>query len=89
MARSHRALVLALSTRTIGSKCFLGQQLRDILRGGFGSAGHEIAFSTVSSFKGLEAEVVLLVDDLSSADGSSRICGCVVCASRSLCFISD
>jgi hypothetical protein len=50
---------------------FLGQPIKDISRGGFGGAGDEIAFSTVSSFKGLEAEVVLLVDvdDLSSADG--------------------
>ena len=49
----------------------LGMPLKDISRGGLDSAGDEITFSTVSSFKGLEAEVVLLVDvdDLSSADG--------------------
>jgi hypothetical protein len=37
-------------------------QVRDISRGGIGSAGDEITFSTISSFKGLEAEAVLLVD---------------------------
>ena len=50
----------------------LGMPLKDISRGGLDSAGdEEITFSTVSSFKGLEAEAVLLVDvdDLSSADG--------------------
>lgn len=53
----------------------LGQPLKDISRGGVGSAGDEIAFSTVSSFKGLEAEVVLLVDvdDLASADGLASV----------------
>jgi len=49
----------------------LGTPLRDISRGGLDYAGDEIVFSTVSSFKGLEAEAVLLVDvdDLSSPDG--------------------
>jgi hypothetical protein len=49
----------------------LGMPLKDISRGGLGSPGDQVTFSTVSSFKGLEAEVVLLVDvdDLSSADG--------------------
>jgi hypothetical protein len=49
----------------------LGVPLKDISRGGLDAAGDEITFSTVSSFKGLEAEIVLLVDvdDLSSADG--------------------
>lgn len=49
----------------------LGTPLRDISRGGLDSAGDEIAFSTVSSFKGLEAEAVVLVDvdDLSSPGG--------------------
>jgi superfamily I DNA/RNA helicase len=49
----------------------LGMPIKDISRGGVGSAGDEITFSTISSFKGLEAEVVLLVDvdDLSTADG--------------------
>ena len=49
----------------------LGMPLSDISRGGLGSRDDQVAFSTVSSFKGLEAEVVLLadVDDLSSADG--------------------
>jgi hypothetical protein len=49
----------------------LGMPLKDISRGGLDSAGNEITFSTISSFKGLEAEAVLLVDvdDLSSADG--------------------
>ena len=71
---------------------FLGQPLRDISRGGFGSTGDEIVFSTVSSFKGLEAEVVLLVDvdDLSSADGLVSV---YVGASRArlalYVFISD
>lgn len=53
----------------------LGQSLKDISRGGFGSAGDEVAFSTISSFKGLEAEVVLLVDvdDLASADGLASV----------------
>lgn len=49
----------------------LGMPLMDISRGGLDSQGDEVAFSTVSSFKGLEAEVVLLVDvdDLSSPEG--------------------
>lgn len=49
----------------------IGASVRDISRGGLDTAGGEITFSTVSSFKGLEAEVVLLVDvdDLSSSDG--------------------
>ena len=49
----------------------LGVPLKDISRGGLDAAGDENTFSTVSSFKGLEAEVVLLVDvdDLSSLDG--------------------
>jgi hypothetical protein len=49
----------------------LGMPLRDISRGGLGSADDQIAFSTVSSFKGLESEAVLLVDvdDLSSTEG--------------------
>ncbi len=49
----------------------LGTPLKDISRGGLDAVGEEITFSTVSSFKGLEAEVVLLVDvdDLSSPDG--------------------
>ena len=53
----------------------LGMPLKDISRGGLGSPGDAIAFSTVSSFKGLEAEVVLLadVDDLSSADGLTSV----------------
>lgn len=53
----------------------LGLPLRDISRGGLGSAGDEVAFSTVSSFKGLEAEVVLLtdVDDLTSAEGLASV----------------
>jgi hypothetical protein len=69
-----------------------GQPLKDISRGGFGSAGDEVAFSTISSFKGLEAEVVLLVDvdDLSSADGLASV---YVGASRArvalYVFISD
>ena len=54
-----------------GANDGLGMSVRDISRGGFDSADNEIAFCTVSSFKGLEAEAVLLVDvdDLSSADG--------------------
>jgi superfamily I DNA/RNA helicase len=50
---------------------FLGQPIKDISRGGFGGVGDEVTFCTISSFKGLETEVVLLVDvdDLSSADG--------------------
>jgi hypothetical protein len=70
----------------------LGQPLKDISRGGFGSAGDEVVFSTISSFKGLEAEVVLLVDvdDLSSADGLASV---YVGASRArvglYVFISD
>jgi hypothetical protein len=53
----------------------LGVPLKDISRGGLGSAGDATAFSTVSSFKGLEAEVVLLtdVDDLSSAEGLTSV----------------
>jgi superfamily I DNA/RNA helicase len=49
--------------------------LRDISRGGFDSTADEVTFCTVSSFKGLEAEAVLLVDvdDLSSADGLRSI----------------
>jgi hypothetical protein len=45
--------------------------IRDVSRGGLGAPDGEVTFSTISSFKGLEAEVVLLVDidDLSSADG--------------------
>ena len=69
-----------------------GSPLKDISRGGLGSAGDEIAFSTVSSFKGLEAEVVLLVDvdDLASADGLASV---YVGASRArvalYVFVSD
>ena len=49
----------------------LEMPIKDISRGGLDFVGNEITFSTVSSFKGLEAEVVLLVDvdDLSSPDG--------------------
>lgn len=49
----------------------LGMPLEDISRGGLDTPVNQVAFSTVSSFKGLEAEVVLLVDvdDLSSAEG--------------------
>ena len=70
----------------------LGMPIKDISRGGVGSAGDGITFSTISSFKGLEAEVVLLVDvdDLSTADGLISV---YVGASRArvaLCvFISD
>lgn len=70
----------------------LGMPIKDISRGGIGSASDEITFSTISSFKGLEAEVVLLVDvdDLSTADGLISV---YVGASRArvaLCvFISD
>lgn len=70
----------------------LGISLRDISRGGFGSTSDEITFSTVSSFKGLEAEIVLLVDvdDLSSAGGLISV---YVGASRArvalYVFISD
>jgi superfamily I DNA/RNA helicase len=56
--------------RSIAHAAF-GFPLKDISRGGLDPAGDEITFSTASSFKGLEAEVVLLVDvdDLSSSDG--------------------
>jgi hypothetical protein len=70
----------------------LGISLRDISRGGLGSPDDQIAFSTVASFKGLEAEVVLLVDvdDLSSAEGLISV---YVGASRArvalYAFISD
>jgi Nuclease-related domain/AAA domain len=70
----------------------LGMPLKDISRGGLGSLDDQIAFSTVSSFKGLEAEVVLLVDvdDLSSAEGLTSV---YVGASRArvalYVFISD
>jgi hypothetical protein len=70
----------------------LGMPLRDISRGGVDSSSGQVAFSTVSSFKGLEAEVVLLadVDDLSSADGLISV---YVGASRArvalYVFISD
>ena len=70
----------------------LGMPIKDISRGGIGSAGDEITFSTISSFKGLEAEVVLLVDvdDLSTADGLISV---YVGASRArvalYVFISD
>ncbi len=70
----------------------LGMPLKDISRGGLDSRGDEIAFSTVSSFKGLEAEAVLLVDvdDLSSAEGLVSV---YVGASRArvalYVFISD
>jgi hypothetical protein len=70
----------------------LGTSLRDISRGGLGSADGQIAFSTVSSFKGLEAEVVLLVDvdDLTLAEGLISV---YVGASRArvalYVFISD
>jgi hypothetical protein len=70
----------------------VGMPLKDISRGGLGSEGDHVAFSTVSSFKGLEAEVVLLVDvdDLSSAEGLISV---YVGASRArvalYVFISD
>lgn len=70
----------------------VGMPLKDISRGGLGSQGDHVAFSTVSSFKGLEAEVVLLidVDDLSSAEGLISV---YVGASRArvalYVFISD
>lgn len=70
----------------------LGMALTDISRGGLDSSSSQVAFSTVSSFKGLEAEVVLLtdVDDLSSADGLMSV---YVGASRArvalYVFISD
>jgi hypothetical protein len=70
----------------------LGTPLRDISRGGLGSADDQLTFSTVSSFKGLEAEIVLLVDvdDLSSAEGLISV---YVGASRArvalYVFISD
>jgi hypothetical protein len=70
----------------------LGMPLRDISRGGLGAPGDSVAFSTVSSFKGLESEVVLLVDvdDLSSPEGLSSV---YVGASRArvalYVFISD
>jgi hypothetical protein len=70
----------------------LGMPLRDISRGGIDSSSSQVTFSTVSSFKGLEAEVVLLsdVDDLSSADGLMSV---YVGASRArvalYVFISD
>lgn len=53
----------------------LGMPLRDISRGGLGPPDDQIAFSTVSSFKGLESEVVLLVDvdDLSSTEGLTSV----------------
>ena len=53
----------------------LQMPLKDISRGGLDSPGDQVAFSTVSSFKGLEADVVLLVDvnDLSSVDGLTSV----------------
>lgn len=53
----------------------LGAAIKDISRGGLDAAGAEIAFSTVSSFKGLENEAVLLVDvdDLSSSEGLTSV----------------
>ncbi len=53
----------------------LGMPLRDVSRGGIGTRAEEVAFSTISSFKGLEADIVLLVDvdDLTSADGMASV----------------
>ena len=53
----------------------LEMPLKDISRGGLDAPGDHVAFSTVSSFKGLEADVVLLVDvdDLSSVDGLTSV----------------
>lgn len=53
----------------------LGQPLTDISRGRGGADRANIAFSTVSSFKGLESDVVLLVDvdDLYSSEGLASV----------------
>jgi hypothetical protein len=53
----------------------LGIPLRDVSRGFIDSPEKEVAFSTISSFKGLEADIVLLadVDDLTSADGLASV----------------
>jgi hypothetical protein len=52
-----------------------GEHLVDVSGGGWDSHTEGVAFSTVSSFKGLEADVVLLVDvdDLVSAEGLASV----------------
>ena len=52
-----------------------GWQLVDVSGGGWDSHTEGVGFSTVSSFKGLEADVVLLVDvdDLVSPEGIASV----------------
>lgn len=52
-----------------------GGRLVDVSRGGWESHTEGVAFSTVSSFKGLEADVVILVDvdDLVSPEGLASV----------------
>ena len=53
----------------------VGQMLTDVSRGRLDADDGSVAFSTISSFKGLESEVVLLVDvdDLESPEGLASI----------------
>jgi hypothetical protein len=53
----------------------VGQMLTDVSRGRLNADDGSVAFSTISSFKGLESEVVLLVDvdDLESPEGLASI----------------